>query len=82
MTKAPAGCVAQVPAEYGCSAVESIITAKMFRASGRMTHHSYRAGLASLPATDISGYRSGGVHYPGLHHGSPAVASDYGDCRN
>jgi hypothetical protein len=39
MRKAPAGLLAQVPAEYGCSAAEVIISAGMFRASGRLTAH-------------------------------------------
>jgi hypothetical protein len=35
MRKAPAGLLAQVPAEHGCSAAEVILSAGMFMASGR-----------------------------------------------
>jgi hypothetical protein len=39
MRKAPAGLLAQVPAEHGCSAAEVILSAGMFMASGRLTRH-------------------------------------------
>ncbi len=43
MRKAPAGLLAQVPAEHGFSAAEVILSAGMFMASGRLTRDSERA---------------------------------------
>jgi len=44
MRKAPAGLLAQVPAEHGFSAAEVILSAGMFMASGRLTRDSENTG--------------------------------------
>jgi len=49
MRKAPAGLLAQVPAEHGFSAAEVILSAGMFMASGRLMRDSERAKEACLP---------------------------------